>query len=350
MVTVVDITGRKIGIGEPCFIIAEAGVNHNGDIQLAKQLVDVAADAGADAVKFQTFKAEKLTSISAPKAEYQMKSTDQAESQLEMLRKLELSLEMHQELQTFCQARDILFMSTPFDEDSADLLDDMGVPVFKIPSGEITNFPFLGHIAAKGLPIILSTGMSDITEVGQAVRRIKDVGNDQIILLHCVSNYPAAPTDVNLRAMETMSTAFQVLVGFSDHTPGIEVSLASVALGACVIEKHFTLDKNLPGPDHRASLEPAELLSLVNGIRIVEVSLGHGRKEPVASEADTAAVARKSLVAAHDIPVGTKLKKEHISVKRPGTGLPPVMRSHLLGLTLRVNVRAGTLFSMEMFS
>ncbi len=346
----ITIGDKLVGTGQPCFIIAEAGVNHNGDIELAKRLIDIAVEVGADAVKFQTFKAEELVSISAPKADYQLQTTDGSESQLAMLRRLELSLKMHKDLISYCENLGILFISTPFDPDSADLLVDLGLPVFKIPSGEITNHKLLEHVAHKGLPIILSTGMSNLTEVGQAVGWIKDMGNDEIILLHCVSNYPASPSDSNLRAMGTMRTAFQVPVGYSDHTPGIEVSLAAVALGASVIEKHFTLDKNLPGPDHRASLEPKELDSLVQGIRVVEACLGHGRKEPAVSEANTAAVARRSLVAEVDIPAGTKLAEKHIALKRPGTGLPPSMYSHLIGLTLREDISAGTLFSMEMFS
>lgn len=350
MVTSVKVAGRPVGTGCPCFIIAEAGVNHNGDITIAKQLIDVAIDAGVDAVKFQTFKAEKLASISAPKAEYQSHTTDEAESQFEMLQRLELSVDSHIELKAYCQAKDILFMSTPFDTESADLLDNLELPVFKISSGEITNLPLLQHVALKGKPIILSTGMSDLTEVGQAVQAIKSTGNDQLVLLHCVSNYPADSGDVNLRAMGTMANAFQVPVGYSDHTLGIEVALAAVALGACVIEKHYTLDRNQPGPDHRASLEPDELVALIKGARMVESALGHGRKEPASSEADTAAVARKSLVAAKDIKAGTSLFADHIAIKRPGTGLPPFLHSYLIGLTLNTDVQAGAILTMEMFS
>jgi sialic acid synthase SpsE len=233
----VRINRRKIGAGEPCFIIAEAGVNHNGNPELAKSLIDVAVDSGADAVKFQTFKAENVVSIHAPKADYQLHTTDKDESQYEMLRKLELSLDAHHMLRSYCQEREILFMSTPFDEESADFLDVLGVQLFKISSGEITNFPLLGHIAAKDKPIILSTGMSSLAEVRQAVGVIQRTGNDQLVLLHCVSNYPANPKDANLRAMGAMVTAFQLPVGYSDHTPGIAIALAAVALGACVIEK-----------------------------------------------------------------------------------------------------------------
>ena len=344
----IEITGRKIAPTHPCFIIAEAGVNHNGDFELARQLIDVAVEAGADAVKFQTFQAERVVSAEAPKAAYQLETTDDAESQLEMIRKLELSPDDHVELQAYCQESGILFISTPFDQESVDLLDTLDVPAFKVGSGEITNWSLLEHIAGKGKPIILSTGMSYLSEVDEAVRVIEDAGNDQLVLLHCVSNYPADPSDVNLRAMETMAKAFQVPVGYSDHAPGIEIALAAVALGACVIEKHFTLDKDLPGPDHKASLEPEELKALVRGIRVVESSLGHGRKQPAPSEANTAEVARRSLVAARDIPAGTKLSEGLIAIKRPGTGLPPRLRPHLLGQTVKADIKAGTLFIWEM--
>lgn len=332
----------------PCFIIAEAGVNHNGSLEMAKQLVDVAVQAGADAVKFQTFNAERVVSPHAPKADYQLQTTDTSESQLDMLRGLELSDDAHVELVKYCQEKDILFISTPFDEESADLLDQIGVALFKIGSGEITNWPFLEYVARKGKPIILSTGMSYLGEVDDAVRVIRDSGCDQLVLLHCVSNYPAHPADVNLRAMEAMARAFQLSVGYSDHTLGIEVAIAAVALGASVIEKHFTLDRNLPGPDHQASIEPGELKALVRGIRVVEVSLGHGRKEPVASEANTATVARKSLFAAKNIPAGTTLTEELIAIKRPGTGLPPSMKSHLIGRTMQRDISRGTLLTLEM--
>ncbi len=346
----IAIGNRLVGDGHPCFIIAEAGVNHNGDVELAKQLIDVAVEAGADAVKFQTFKADELVSISAPKAEYQLQTSNGSESQQEMLRGLELTLEMHHDIKAYCDSCGIIFMSSPFDPDSVDLLTNLGLAVLKIPSGEITNNKLLLHVARKELPIILSTGMSNIIEVGQAVRWLREGGNDDIILLHCVSNYPANPNDANLRVLGTMKTAFQIPVGYSDHTPGIEVSLAAVALGACVIEKHFTLDKSFPGPDHQASLDPDELASMVHGIRVVEASLGHGRKEPAVSEANTAAVARRSLVADVDIRAGTQIAEEHIAIKRPGTGLPPSMFPYLIGLKLREDVSAGTIFLMEMFS
>lgn len=344
----VRIGNHTVGVGEPCFVIAEAGVNHNGDLELARQLVDVAVQAGADAVKFQTFKADRLVTAFAPKARYQVETTGSQESQLEMIRRLELSDADHRELSNYCQQRGTLFLSTPFDEESAELLDDLGVPGFKISSGDLTNLPFLDFVGRRRKPILLSTGMSTLKEVGEAVAVIKNAGCDQLILLHCVSNYPADPPDANLRAMQTMADAFQVPVGYSDHTPGIEVALAAVAMGACIIEKHFTVDRALPGPDHRASLEPTDLAALVRGVRIVEAALGHGRKEPAASEADTAAVARRSLVAARDLPAGTVLTEELIAVKRPGTGFPPAMRSQLVGRKTSRDVSAGSLFTAEM--
>ena len=339
-----------IGCDNPCFIIAEAGVNHNGNLEIARQLIKVAANAGTDAIKFQTFQAEKLATVDAPKADYQKKTTAKQESQYGMLCRLELSAEAHRDLIATCEEKGILFLSSPFDEQSADFLEELGVPAFKIPSGEITNLPFLQHIASKGKPLILSTGMASIGEVEAAVQTIRATGNPSLVLLHCVSNYPTDPVDVNLRAMQTMAAAFGVPVGFSDHTLGIEVALAAVALGACVIEKHFTLDRHLPGPDHQASLEPQELASLVQGIRKVEAALGHGRKEPAASEARIAAVARKSLVAIQDIKAGTILTEELIASRRPGTGIAPGMRSHLIGRTARCFIPAGTAIAWEMLA
>ena len=346
----IDIAGHKVGPGQPCFIIAEAGVNHNGSLELAHQLVDAAVRAGADAVKFQTFKAERLVSPDAPKADYQLHTTDATESHFEMIRRLELSPDMHRDLKTYCGDRGILFMSSPFDEESADLLAELDVAVFKIPSGEITNIPLLHHVALKGKPMIVSTGMAYLSEVEAAVRAIQEAGNQQYVLLHCVSNYPADPADVNLRAMGTMSVAFGAPVGYSDHTMGTEMPIAAVAMGANVIEKHLTLDRALPGPDHVASLEPGEFAAMVGGIRNVESAMGHGRKEPAKSEANTASVARKSLVAARDIPAGTILTEGMIAFKRPGTGLPPVMLPHLLGRTVRAEIPEGTLISLELLA
>ena len=339
----IEIAGRKVGFGQPCFIIAEAGVNHNGDVALAKRLVNVAAKAGADAVKFQTFKADQIVGPTAPKAAYQLRSTDKAESQLDMLRKLELSPDAHREIQAYCHGEGILFLSTPFDKESVDLLNDLGVPAFKVASGEITNVPFLKHVARKGKPMILSTGMAYLGEVEKAVHAVEKTGNHDVILLHCVSNYPADPSDVNLRAMKTMAEAFALPVGYSDHTLGIEVSIAAVALGACVIEKHFTLDRSLPGPDHGASLEPGDIEDLVKSIRAVEASLGQGRKEPAASEADTAALARRSLYTTRDLKKGHTLVPNDLIALRPGTGISPSRLSSICNRKLNQDLRSGNM-------
>ncbi|HET6977572.1 MAG TPA: N-acetylneuraminate synthase [Pyrinomonadaceae bacterium] len=346
----VQIANKLIGPQQPVFVIAEAGVNHNGDLKLARDLIDVAVDAGADAVKFQTFRADLLATSEAPKAEYQLQTTGNAESQFEMLQRLELSSDAHRELQAYCRERGILFLSTPFDEESVDLLDALGVPAFKISSGDLTNSPLLEYIAGKGKPVILSTGMSELSELIEAVSVLNLGGCENPILLHCVSNYPAEPAESNLRAMQTMRAAFDLPVGFSDHTEGLDVSLAAVALGACVIEKHFTLDRTLPGPDHRASLEPAELRQLVQSIRRIESALGNGRKVPTASEVETAKVARRSLFASVDIPAGATLKREMVMMRRPGTGLSPAILSTLVGQHAVRDIAAGTVLEIDMFS
>lgn len=342
MVRSIAIAGREVGPGQPCFVIAEAGVNHNGDVGQARRLIDVAAEAGADAVKFQTFRSEQVVSAAAPKAAYQRATTDAGESQLEMVRRLELPFEAFRELRIYAREAGILFLSTPFDRESADFLASMEVPAFKVPSGEITNFPFLEHIARKGKPMIVSTGMSDLEEVRAAVEAVRAAGNTELALLHCVSNYPAQPGSTNLRAMETMRAKLGLPVGLSDHTLGLEVALAAVALGACILEKHFTLDRDLPGPDHKASLAPAELKALVAGIRTVESALGDGIKQPAEEERDTRTVARRSLVAARDLPAGSVLTEDAIAILRPGTGLPPAARASVLGRRVRVAVAAGT--------
>ncbi len=339
----VTVEQRPIGAGHPVFVIAEAGVNHNGDLDLARRLVDVAARAGADAGKFQTFAAERVAAREAPKADYQRQTTSADEGQQEMLRRLELSPAAHRELQAHARSRGLLFLSTPFDEASADLLDALGVPAIKIGSGEVTNHPFLEHVARKGRPIILSTGMSSLDEVGAAVAAVRATGNDDLILLHCVSEYPARAGDANVRAMLTLAEAFRTPVGYSDHTPGLEVALAAVALGAAVIEKHFTLDRGLPGPDHRASLEPAQLTELVRAIRVVEEALGDGVKAPTAGELGNRMVARRSLAAAVDLPAGVALSRESLCALRPATGIPPASLPAVIGRTLARARRAGEL-------
>jgi N-acetylneuraminate synthase len=345
---IVSVGERRIGKGEPCFIIGEAGVNHNGSFERARELVDVAAKSGCDAVKFQTFKTEKVCSPLAPKAIYQQQTTDAEELQMDMVRKLELPFEAFRELYRYCIDKSIVFLSTPFDYESADFLADLPVPAFKIPSGEITNLFFLEHLAKKGRPLIVSTGMATMPEVSTAFNALLASGNDQIVLLQCVSNYPAHPASMNLRVMRTLEDAFGIPSGLSDHTVGTEIAFAAVALGACIIEKHFTLSKNLPGPDHRASLEPQELAALVQGIRNVEAAMGDGVKQPAAEELNTAAVARRSLVAAKFISTGIVLTAEMIDILRPGTGLPPSMRSQLTGRRTLCNIQAGTLFRLDM--
>jgi N-acetylneuraminate synthase len=329
-----------IGAGAPVFIVAEAGVNHNGDLGLARQLVDVAAEAGADAVKFQTFRSEALVSRNAPKAAYQRETTGAGESQREMLARLELTLDQHAEIREHCAKRGILFFSTPFDELSADALETLGVPLFKLPSGEITNLPFLRHVASKRKPIILSTGMSTLAEVAQAVAAIREAGDPPLALLHCVSAYPAPASEMNLRAMDALRDRFSCPVGLSDHTLGIEVAVAAVARCATIVEKHFTLDKRLPGPDHRTSLEPVELVRLVRAIRTVEAALGDGDKRPMPSEMDTRRVARKSLVTARPIRAGEKLTADLVAIKRPGTGISPADLPRVLGRTVRRDLAA----------
>lgn len=315
------------------FIIAEAGVNHNGSLELAKKLVDVAVDAGADAVKFQTFKADKLVSKSAQKAEYQKQTTSAGESQYEMIRKLELDENAHRELIRHCKENKIMFLSTPFDHDSIELLNNLGMPVFKIPSGEITNLPYLRHVGRLGQAVILSTGMADLGEIEDALDVLMQEGmpKDKITVLHATTEYPCPIEEVNLRAMQTIQAAFGVKVGYSDHTRGIEVPIAAVALGACVIEKHFTLDRTMEGPDHKASLEPEELKAMVQAVRHVSQALGSGIKKPSKSEAKNIAVARKSIVAARPIKIGEIFSADNIAIKRPGNGMSPMRWDDILG-------------------
>ena len=320
------------------FIIAEAGVNHNGSTDLALRLIDAAQASGADAVKFQTFRADLLATPAAHKAPYQERTTTKTESQFEMLRRLELDAAAHQRLIEHCRQVGIQFLSSPFDLQSADLLASMDVPLFKVPSGEITNHPLLEHIARKGRPVILSTGMSTLDEVEEAVQLIRAAGNSQLTLLHCVTEYPAPYADVNLRAMQTLKSSFGLPVGYSDHTPGIEIAIAAVAMGAVVIEKHFTLDRSLPGPDHAASLEPAELQQMVTAIRNVEAAFGTGIKAPAPCELPNLSVARKSVVAARALTAGYRLTAGDLDIKRPGNGLAPKLLPALVGRVLRSDV------------
>ena len=314
-------------------IIAEAGVNHNGDIKIAKQLIDVAADCGADYVKFQTFSADRIVTKSADKAEYQKQSSDSSESQFEMLKRLELSVEMHLELIEHCKHKSIKFLSTGFDIQSVDLLVGLGLNLVKIPSGEITNLPLLRHIGSLDLPVILSSGMSTMKEIGDALLILEQTGlpRAQITVLHCTTEYPTPMDEVNLRAMNSIRNTLGVAVGYSDHTLGIEVSVAAVALGASVIEKHFTIDRSLPGPDHKASLEPSELIAMVKAIRNIEVALGSDVKEPTNSEIKNIRVARKSILAGKKIKIGEILSSSNLVVKRPGDGVSPMQWDRLIG-------------------
>ncbi|MAG67900.1 MAG: N-acetylneuraminate synthase [Pseudomonadales bacterium] len=319
--------------GGATFIIAEAGVNHNGSLVMAKQLIDVACDAGADAVKFQTFKSDKLVSKSAEKADYQKNTTSAEETQYEMIKRLELDRAAHDELMSYCKTRGIEFLSTPFDDDSIALLSELGLDIYKIPSGEITNLPYLRQIGRLKKRVILSTGMADLGEVEDAITVLTQAGvlRQDICVLHANTEYPTPMHDVNLRAMKTLGQAFDVAYGYSDHTNGIEVPVAAVALGATVIEKHFTLDRSLPGPDHKASLEPDELKAMVRAIRNIEAALGEQIKQPSPSELKNKAIARKSLVARTSVKKGELFGEHNLTVKRPGTGISPMRWDEIIG-------------------
>lgn len=315
------------------FIIAEAGVNHNGSIELAKKLIDVASESGADAVKFQTFKAEKLVSKNAQKADYQKQTTNKTESQFDMIKKLELDMDTHKELIAYCKTKNIMFLSTPFDHDSIELLSDLGLEIFKIPSGEITNLPYLRYIGKLNKKVILSTGMADIGEIEDALDILISAGTkkENIIVLHANTMYPTPMEDVNLKAMVTIGNTFDIAFGYSDHTLGIEVDIAAVALGACCIEKHFTLDKTMEGPDHKASLEPDELKAMVKAIRNIELALGSCVKKPTNSEIPNMQIARKSIIAKMDIKKGELLSENNLAIKRPGNGINPMRWDEIVG-------------------
>lgn len=329
-------------------IIAEAGVNHNGDLDLAKQLIDAAADAGADLVKFQTFNASRQVTRRAKKADYQIQTTDGKESQHDMLKRLELTEAMHHELIAHCAARNIGFFSTGFDIESIDLLLGLGQDHFKIPSGEITNLPYLRHIGQLGKNTILSTGMATLGDIETAIDVLEQAGTPRtgITVLHCTTEYPTPMAEVNLRAMQSIQAAFGVAVGYSDHTQGIEVATAAVAMGATVIEKHFTLDRTLPGPDHQASLEPAELKAMVTAIRNVEVALGDGIKRLTPSETRNQPIARKSLVASQAIQAGHVFTTQNVTTKRPGTGISPMRWDEVIGHVAPRNFAADELIEL----
>ncbi len=343
----IEIGHRQIGDPHPCFVIAEAGVNHNGSLELAKRLVDAAADAGADAVKFQTFKAAKLISAVAPKAAYQKQTTGVAEPQLGMVRRLEIPPVMTREVAAHAATRGIIFLSTAFDEESVDLLHDLGVPAFKIGSGDLTALPFLEFVALKQKPVILSTGMSYLEEVQSAVKTLLASGCSDLALLHCVSSYPANPEAANLAAMKTLKDTFNVPVGFSDHFLHNEVAIAAAALGASIIEKHITLDVNLPGPDHRVSLTPEKFKSLVKSIRLVEAARGDGVKQPMPCELNVRDVARRSIVAACTIPAGVTITREMLAFKRPGTGIAPAQWADVVGKRARREISADALITTK---
>lgn len=319
--------------GKRTLIIAEAGVNHNGDLGLAKGLIDMAASAGADCVKFQTFAADRIVTRTAVKADYQIESTGREESHHAMLRRLELTPDMHVELIAHCTAREIGFLSTPFDLESVDFLADLGLQTFKIPSGEITNLPYLRRIGQLAREVILSTGMATLADVAAALAALEQAGTprDRIVVLHCTTEYPAPLHEVNLRAMQSLKEFFGVQVGYSDHTLGIEMAIAAVAMGAVVVEKHITLDRTMPGPDHLASLEPTELSDLVAAVRNVERALGDGIKRVTPSEARNAPVVRKSIVASRDIAAGEVFSNTNLTAKRPGTGMSPMQWDEVVG-------------------
>ena len=331
------------------FIIAEAGVNHNGSLDLAYQLIDVAKDAGADAVKFQTFKAENVVSKLADKAEYQKKTTGSDKSQLGMIKELEISFDDFIKLKKYCDKKGIMFLSTPFDHPSIDFLYNL-IDIYKIPSGEIINYPYLKYITAKNKPIIMSTGMANLGEVEEAINTIRSVNSKvKISLLHCTTNYPTPYEEVNLKAMQTLAAAFKLPVGYSDHTLGIEVPVAAVAMGAKIIEKHFTLDKKLPGPDHKTSLEPNELNEMVKAIRNIEKALGDGIKKLNKSEIEIMKVVRRSLITNRDIRAGKIIKESDIVIKRPGTGILPKFKEIIIGMRLANDIRQDEPFRWENF-
>lgn len=345
----IKIGNRLVGEEEPCFIIAEAGSNHDGKLEQAKKLIDVAKEAGADAVKLQTYCAEKLYSRKTPTMKYLKKDklVKKDETVWDLIKKIEMPREWHKPLADYCKEKELIFLSTPFDLEAVDELEGF-VPAYKIASFEITHLPLLEYVAKKGKPIILSTGMADLSDIELALETIYKQGNKDIILLHCAVGYPPKYEDINLRTMETMRRAFQLPVGFSDHTLGITSDIAAVALGACVIEKHFTLDRKLPGPDHPFALESDELKDMVQAIRDTEASLGSPIKRHTKSEGEMHRLGRRSLVAACNIPKGTKITKEIIDVKRPGFGIHPKMIDVVIGRVAKVDIEEDDILTWEM--
>jgi N,N'-diacetyllegionaminate synthase len=347
MTLLVDIGGRSIGAGKPCLVIAEIGVNHNGDPDLGRRMIDAAADAGADAVKFQMFETDELVTPRAPKAGYQIETTGGSGTQRAMLRALEAGIETQRAWKSHCDDRGVLYLCTPYDEASADALDALGVAAYKVASTDTTTTPFLRHLASKGRPTILSTGMCTLgdVELGLSALLSGGLGLDRIVVLHCLSEYPAPMEQLNLRAIPAMGAALGCVMGYSDHTPGVGASPWAVVLGAAVVEKHFTVDRGLPGPDHRASIEPGELRELVAQIRQVEAALGDGVKRPMPSEIPNTERMRKSLVARRDIAAGEVLGRDTVTFKRPGSGLPPEAFYRLEGRPAARAVAKDTLLS-----
>ena len=332
----------------PIIIIAEAGVNHNSDIKTAKKMIDIAADAGADLVKFQTFTAETLVTEIADKADYQKKLSKQGESQFEMIKKLELNRSSHKVLIQYCEKKNIQFLSTAFDHESIDLLAEMNIPFYKISSGEITNLPYLRHVGGMGKPVVMSSGMAPLEEIHRAMNVLLEAGvkKDKLIILHCNTEYPTPMDDVNLQAMLTIRDELGVSVGYSDHTLGIEISVAAAALGATVIEKHFTLDRTLPGPDHAASLEPEELKAMVSAIRNIENAMGTGVKKPSNSEIKNIPIVRKSIVAKKSISKGERFSEGNLTVKRPGMGISPMEWDNIIGRESEVDFEPDDLIQL----
>ena len=343
----IKIGNKWAGDEEPCFIIAEAGVNHNGSLELAKKLVDIAVKSGVDAVKFQTFKAGEVTTINADIAAYAKKNIGKKLKQIDLIKKVELKYDDFKILKKYCDKKDIIFLSTPHSFDAIDFLEDL-VPAYKFGSGDLTNTPALKHAAKKNKPIILGTGMSTIQEVKKAIKTIKKEGNDEIIALHCTTNYPCPIWEVNLKAMSTMKKELGCLVGYSDHTLGLLVPTIAVAMGACVLEKHFTIDRNLPGPDHKASLEPNELKKMVKEIRDTEKALGSYHKEPTNTEKKVMKLVRKSMVAKKDIKKGTIIAQDMLTVKRPGTGISPVDIDNIIGKKTKQDISKNEILRYDM--
>jgi N-acetylneuraminate synthase len=344
----ISISNKKIGNGEPCFIIAEAGVNHNGDLRCAKKLIDAAHEAHADAVKFQTFKAENLVTRYAKKADYQKKNDSATTTQFQMLKNLEFTEADFKKLSSYAKKRGLVFLSTAFDDESLDLLIRLNVTAFKIPSGEITNFPLMEKIVRERKPVILSTGMSTMEEVKDAITCLQEQGCRDILLLHCTTSYPAPLESVNLRVLDTLRDVFHLPVGYSDHTAGILIPIAAVARGACIIEKHFTLDRTLPGPDHAASLEPDEFKWMVSAIREIESALGDGDKKMQLCEASIRDVVRKSIVAAKKISSGSIITEDMLAIKRPGTGIEPKYLKNLVGKSVVCGIKKDTVITWDM--